>query len=383
MAELRNWKHELVARALAVGKSPEDASAAATYPVNASAFRNNARKRATLPDIRRRVAELRAPGIAAAAEALPGIRAAARAAGLRPPPSPPPSPPSPPSAVSPRTEGACSTGTLAAGEPAATPSPAVDPAPADPAVDSGAPEQPRQQDVAVEREINFCGKEDQHGTVASEQEIAAVAESQQREILVAEEGVTVTVEWILQRCAELASYNADDYLSEPDPVTGERYFDLSRVPREKLARLTDVAQVIDEHGGSFKVRHTKVKGDVVQALMLMAKLVGMREDPVANASLGERLDRAMARERQLLAAPAPLVQQPARSPPPPPASAPSTPPSDSPPSPADPPSDPPKPSDHNAPPDSLDELIRRRAAPGTFVAGGFDWVRNETPGARG
>lgn len=378
MSELRNWKHELVARALAVGKSPEEASAVPdvdgrpVYPTDASSFASNSRKRAALPDIRRRVAELRAPGIAAAAEALPGIRAAARAAGLRPPGElPPPTaslkPVTPVAAVDEQSDAPQPTALQPAGVP--------DNQPADEAAGADVTVEPEICDSRAERTAwhRAAAVEEEREAAAAERQVAIVVEDQQREIIADEQGVAVTVEWMLRRLAELAAFNPDDYLSDPDPVTGERRFDISRVPREKLARLTDVAQVVDEHGGNFRVRHTKLKGDVVPALTLMAKILGMREDPVANASLGDRLDRAMARERQLaLASPSP--------PPPAPASAPSTPsadpPSDASPAPADPP-DPPKPNDPDAPPDSLDELVRRRAAAGGFVAGGFSWMRSE------
>jgi hypothetical protein len=66
MSVLRNPKHEIVAKALALGKTAEQASAspdAAGNPVYdpaASSFASNARKRAQRPDIRRRVDEIRA-----------------------------------------------------------------------------------------------------------------------------------------------------------------------------------------------------------------------------------------------------------------------------------------------------------------------------------
>ena len=61
MPVLRKGKHELVAQALAIGKSAVEASRAAGYP-DGSSFAPNARKRAQHPGIRARVAELQERG---------------------------------------------------------------------------------------------------------------------------------------------------------------------------------------------------------------------------------------------------------------------------------------------------------------------------------
>jgi hypothetical protein len=66
MPVLRKHKHELVAQALAVGKSTVEASRAANYP-DGSSFASNARRRAQHPSIRARVAELQAKGAELAA----------------------------------------------------------------------------------------------------------------------------------------------------------------------------------------------------------------------------------------------------------------------------------------------------------------------------
>lgn len=67
MPALRNQKLEAVARELAHDKSDEDASRLAGYP-DGTSFKSNARKRAQRADVKARVLELRAPGIAAAEE---------------------------------------------------------------------------------------------------------------------------------------------------------------------------------------------------------------------------------------------------------------------------------------------------------------------------
>jgi hypothetical protein len=66
MPVLRKPKHELVAQALAIGKSPVEASREAGYP-DGSAFAPNARRRAQHPKIRARVAELQERGAELAA----------------------------------------------------------------------------------------------------------------------------------------------------------------------------------------------------------------------------------------------------------------------------------------------------------------------------
>lgn len=62
MPVLRNPKLEAVAQELAHDKSDEEASRLAGYP-DGTSFKPNARKRAQRPDVRERVAELRAPGV--------------------------------------------------------------------------------------------------------------------------------------------------------------------------------------------------------------------------------------------------------------------------------------------------------------------------------
>lgn len=115
----------------------------------------------------------------------------------------------------------------------------------------------------------------------------------------AEERVTIGVEWVLMRLAELASFNPDDYLSPPDPVTGERRIDISRTPRAKLACLTDVGQDVADDGRGFRVSRTKIKGDPIAALREMARIMEPPKDETAASvdRLGERLDRAIARMR--------------------------------------------------------------------------------------
>jgi hypothetical protein len=82
-------------------------------------------------------------------------------------------------------------------------------------------------------------------------------------------------------------------------VTGERHYDLSKVPRHVMARLTDLALVVEEIDGRPRVRRTRVKGySVIEALMAMAKIMGSLRDDVGESidRLGERLDRAISRD---------------------------------------------------------------------------------------
>jgi hypothetical protein len=67
MPAIKNPKLEAVAQELANGKSTEEASRAAGYP-DGSSFKPNAKRRAQRPDVKARVAELRAPGVAKAEE---------------------------------------------------------------------------------------------------------------------------------------------------------------------------------------------------------------------------------------------------------------------------------------------------------------------------
>lgn len=203
LTELKNWKHERIARELAVGKTPEEASAVLDddgkplYDPAASSFANNARKRAAMPEMVRRVAELRAPGIRAA-----------------------------------------------------------------------------------------------------ERRVAAAVAGNAREVQAAEHGIAVTVEWLLRRLMDIAEFNIDDYMTPPDPVTGERRIDISAVPRHLLGRLGEVAQEVDEGECGFRVRRTRIKNDKMAALQLIAKITGAAKEEGrdgAAAGLAERLDRARAR----------------------------------------------------------------------------------------
>ena len=65
MGALWNQKLETIAQELANGKTPEDASRLAGFKQGTS-FKSNARKRAQRKDVKDRVAQLRAPGIAEA-----------------------------------------------------------------------------------------------------------------------------------------------------------------------------------------------------------------------------------------------------------------------------------------------------------------------------
>ena len=63
MAALRRPKRERFAQELALGKTAKEAAEKAEYTGSLKSFAKNASKRARCPDIKRRVAELRAPGV--------------------------------------------------------------------------------------------------------------------------------------------------------------------------------------------------------------------------------------------------------------------------------------------------------------------------------
>ncbi|SDD94510.1 hypothetical protein SAMN05216337_1017116 [Bradyrhizobium brasilense] len=100
--------------------------------------------------------------------------------------------------------------------------------------------------------------------------------------------------WAMVKLKQLADaiegFNLDDYLAPPD-ANGERYYDLSRVPREKLAMLTElgiedeietIGEVADKKGKMQPVqrrtRKIKLKGpskvDMVGPIALMARIAG-------------------------------------------------------------------------------------------------------------
>lgn len=100
--------------------------------------------------------------------------------------------------------------------------------------------------------------------------------------------------WAMVKLKQLADaiegFNLDDYLAPAD-ASGERYYDLSRVPREKLALLTElgiedeietIGEAPDKKGKMRPVqrrtRKIKLKGpakvDMVGPIALMARIAG-------------------------------------------------------------------------------------------------------------
>lgn len=82
------------------------------------------------------------------------------------------------------------------------------------------------------------------------------------------------------------SFNLDDYLGPPDAM-GNRHYDLSAVPREKLALLTEYSIESSHEAGATKddpgreIHKIKIKGpnktpDRVAVLRLMAEIAGWK-----------------------------------------------------------------------------------------------------------
>lgn len=166
MPALWNKKLEIVAQELAAGRSPEEASATAQYPTDASSFKPNARKRAQRKDVVARIAEIRAPAIARA-EASAGV----------------------------------------------------------------------------------------------------------------------TVEWMLTKLHDLAEYNADDYLA-PCDENGQRFYDLNKVSRAMLGRLSEarISEVTRGRGRNRKrlAQCSAVKGhDPFAAIKLAAQIKGVLNPDVS------------------------------------------------------------------------------------------------------
>jgi hypothetical protein len=87
----------------------------------------------------------------------------------------------------------------------------------------------------------------------------------------------IDASWALLRLKDYTDFNVHDYLSAPNEL-GQRFFDVGRVPKEKLARLVELQQeeFIEGRGEAAQaVRKTKIKGhDPISALALMARIAG-------------------------------------------------------------------------------------------------------------
>ena len=87
----------------------------------------------------------------------------------------------------------------------------------------------------------------------------------------------IDASWALIKLKQYTDFNIDDYLSVPNE-SGQRFFDVSLVPREKLALLVELQQEEFTEGrgeAAQSVRKTKIKGhDPIGALALMARIAG-------------------------------------------------------------------------------------------------------------
>ena len=87
----------------------------------------------------------------------------------------------------------------------------------------------------------------------------------------------IDASWALLQLKRYTDFNVDDYLTSPNE-DGYRFFDVSRVPREKLALLVELQQEEFTEGrgeSATSVRKTKIKGhDPIGALALMARIAG-------------------------------------------------------------------------------------------------------------
>lgn len=83
--------------------------------------------------------------------------------------------------------------------------------------------------------------------------------------------------WALLKLKHYTDFNVDDYLTAPNE-SGIRFFDVGKVPRDKLALLSELTvEEFTEGKGELAtdVRRTKIKGhDPIAALALMARIGG-------------------------------------------------------------------------------------------------------------
>jgi hypothetical protein len=109
---------------------------------------------------------------------------------------------------------------------------------------------------------------------------ARVAELRAPGIKRAEEAIGITTEYLLAKLDNLTNYNIDDYLTAPDRQ-GRRFLDIAMVPREALARISELSQdVSDEAVPKGKpartLLRTKIKGyGVIDGIRLMAQIKGL------------------------------------------------------------------------------------------------------------
>ena len=76
-----------------------------------------------------------------------------------------------------------------------------------------------------------------------------------------------------QELDAIRAFNLDDFLSAPDE-RGRRYIDFTKVPRERLALLTEVTTKDTKYGAEIKIKGPNRYSDKVGIITLMAKIAG-------------------------------------------------------------------------------------------------------------
>jgi hypothetical protein len=97
-----------------------------------------------------------------------------------------------------------------------------------------------------------------------------VAEKRAEHAAKDEQGAGLTLDYMLTRIRTHLEFNVDDYLGAPDEG-GRRSFDIGRVPRHLLGRLSELAIEPSKYGIKTKVKGT----DPVSLMTLAARLQGM------------------------------------------------------------------------------------------------------------
>jgi len=88
--------------------------------------------------------------------------------------------------------------------------------------------------------------------------------------------------WLLLKCKRMADFNVDDFLTKPNEA-GVRYIDISKASRAMLEGLSEltVEEATKGRGASaVAIRHTKIKGEKLAALTLIAKVLELVKDGV-------------------------------------------------------------------------------------------------------
>lgn len=116
--------------------------------------------------------------------------------------------------------------------------------------------------------------------------------------------------WAQRKLRALVDSNLDDYLAPAD-ANGVRRFDISKVSREKLGLLLELAQdeeteIDGETEEVTRIRKIRIKrSDPIQALALMAKIAGWLAPEKQEHSGGLTLETLVAQSMQKPALPAP------------------------------------------------------------------------------